>query len=394
MNIQEEKRPFVVIGGGIGGLAAALGIAQNGYSVTVLERAPKFGEIGAGLQLAPNAMAVLDKLGVLDRIQEYAVFPKRLVLKDIFTGEELTSLDLGEKFRERYGYPYIVMHRSDLHTILLNACQNNNHVTLLNDKEVKTIDHLDNGAKITCSDDSVYRAEAVVGADGLQSTTRRLIKKDNLVGSKYVAYRGAIPIEEAGFEKDMNDVIAWIGPHRHFVQYPIRRKELYNQVAVFRSFRYSEDSDDWGTPDELDEAFGKCCPPIRNAVQYVGRDRHWKMYDREPIDNWTAGRVTLLGDAAHPMLQYLAQGACQALEDAACLTDKLRMHGDAFDQVLVAYQKERMSRTARVQRNARIWGDIWHTDDRIAVLLRNVYFKKRSPDDYEVTDWLYQTRYN
>jgi salicylate hydroxylase len=223
-----------------------------------------------------------------------------------------------------------------------------------------------------------------------------MFSDDKPICSQYVAYRGTIPMSEITTHAgtDMDDVIMWIGPYLHLVQYPVRRGELYNQVVVFKSFRYKEGSDDWGTPEEIDEHFGKCCEPVRHAVTFISRQRRWPMYDREPIDNWTSGRVALLGDAAHPMLQYLAQGGCQALEDAACLTELLHQHGDDFGKAFSAYQQERVPRTASVQRNARTWGEIIHAADPIAVLLRNTIMEQRSPLDTSYVDWLYSRRYN
>nr|ADZ54053.1 3-hydroxybenzoate 6-monooxygenase [Paenibacillus sp. NyZ101] len=393
MTTEKENVPFLIVGGGIGGLATALGLAKAGKSVQVLEQAPEFGEIGAGIQLAPNATAVLDQLGVLDAISEFAVFPKRLVLMDALTGKELSALDLGDPFRERYGYPYIVLHRSDLHKTLLDACRANDRIALLNNKVVKSAENVGDKAQVTCTDGTTYVSDAVIGADGLWSNTRRLFSDDKPICSQYVAYRGAIPMTEITPTADLDDVIMWIGPYLHLVQYPVRRKELYNQVVVFKSFRYKEDSDDWGTPEELDEHFGACCEPVRHAVTYIQRQRRWPMYDREPIDNWTSGRITLLGDAAHPMLQYLAQGGCQALEDAACLTKSLLQHGDDTEKAFLAYQEERIPRTAEVQRNARLWGEFLHTEDAMATYLRNRILTQRSSDDFGVADWLYGRRY-
>lgn len=387
---KENKFPFLVVGGGIGGLATSLGLAQKGKSVHVLEQAPEFSEIGAGLQLAPNALAALDQLGILDTIYEYAVFPKRLVIKDAYAGNELTSLDLSEPFRKRYKYPYIVMHRSDLHMILLKACQSHKNIELLTNKEVQIVEHLsENKIQVSCADNTTYTAEAVIGADGLWSRTREIISNDKPICSEYVAYRGAIPISEISSDIGMDDVIMWIAPHLHLVQYPIRRGELYNQVAVFKSFNYKEGSDNWGTPEELDEHFELCCTKVKDAVKYVQRNQRWPLYDREPIDNWSSGRFTLLGDAAHPMLQYLAQGACQALEDAACLTNKLTQDDTTIEEAFSEYQKERVHRTAKVQYNARTWGEVLHTGDKNTILLRNKLFNQQSTTDYKIIDWLY-----
>lgn len=385
--------PLLIIGGGIGGLATALGAAMKGRSVTVLEQSPEFGEVGAGIQLAPNATAVLHRLGVMDEINEVAVFPKRLVLKSALKGNELSALDLGESFRAHFGHPYIVLHRSDLQNALLNACRRNERITLLTNKSVLSVESIGEYAEVRCSDGTAYQAKGVVGADGLWSKSRKLFSDDEPICSHYVAYRGTLPMSEMEAYSDLDDVIMWIGPHQHLVQYPVRKKELYNQVVVFKSNRYKPDSDDWGTPEELDEHFGPTCEPVRHAVSFISKQRRWPMYDREALPNWTKGRVTLLGDAAHPMLQYMAQGGCQALEDAAALANALAAHGDDVEQAFQAYQAERLPRANKVQKNARLWGQFLHTNDPMALLMRQAIFDKRDPKDLYAIDWLYGQRY-
>lgn len=391
-NVKEV--PFLVIGGGIGGLATALGVAETGRSVHLLEKAPEFGEVGAGLQLGPNALAVLDRLGVLESVYVNSVFPKRLVLMDAITGKELTALDLGEEFRNRFGYPYIVLHRSDLHKSLLEACQANDLITLYTNKEVNVVENEGDRARVTCADGSVYVADAVIGADGVRSKTRKLVSDDEMVCSHYVAYRGTLPMSEVKAHLNFEDVIMWIGPNLHLVQYPVRRKELFNQVVVFKSRRSQQGIEDWGTPEELDEAFSACCDTVKHAASFVNRDFRWPMYDRNPIENWTSGRVTLLGDAAHAMLQYLAQGGVQALEDVACLSDMLHTHGSEVETAFLAYQEDRIPRSASVQTNARQWGEIIHAEDPISILLRNTLLAQHNPNDFSYVDWLYARRYD
>ncbi|WP_035426056.1 FAD-dependent monooxygenase [Halalkalibacterium ligniniphilum] len=380
---------MLIIGGGIGGLAAALGAAEAGKKTTVLEQAPQFGEIGAGIQLGPNATAVLDRFGLMDEIAKYAVFPQRLVLKDAFSGKELSALDLGDAFKERYGFPYIVLHRSDLHKVLLDACKASPFVTLVNDQVIESVEENEAGVIVKNTKGEAFVGSAVIGADGLWSKTRRYFSEDEPICSQYVAYRGTIPMSEVSVDSSMDDVIMWIGPNLHVVQYPVRRKELYNQVVVFKSLNYKEDSDDWGTPDEMDIVFKGCHPHVENALSFIEKQVRWPMYDREPIDNWTKGNVTLLGDSAHPMLQYLAQGGCQALEDATTLADMLIQHGDNYNQAFLAYQQERIPRTAKVQTCARTWGEIIHAVDPVSILLRNTILEQREADDFGLTDWLY-----
>lgn len=383
-----ENNGLLISDGGIGGLAAALAAAESGISSTVLEQAPQFGEIGAGIQIAPNAMAVLDRFGLLGEIEKVAVFPKRLVLKDVYTGRELSTLDLGEQFKERYGYPYAVLHRSDLHRALLNACTANSNITLMNDQIIQTAAETADGVIVTNQRGETFEGEALIGADGLKSNIRKLFTDDEPICSEYVAYRGTIPIEEIS-HANMEDVIMWIGPNLHLVQYPVRRGELYNQVVVFKSYEYKADSDDWGTPEELDRRFAGSHPLVQTAISFINRQIRWPMFDRLPIDNWTLGNITLLGDAAHSMLQYLAQGGCQALEDASCLADMLKEHNGNYNKAFLAYQEERIPRTAKVQTNARTWGKIIHSEHPVTTLLRNTIMESRTSNDFTFVDPLY-----
>jgi salicylate hydroxylase len=366
----------LIVGGGIGGLAAAF------------EKSAQFGEIGAGLQVAPNASRALERLGLLDALGAQAVYPQRMIWMDARTGGQLCELDLGAPFRERYGYPYLVMHRSDLLGVLLAAVQAEERIVLEPGKEVLALDQAGEQVDVRCTDGRTARASLVVGADGLWSTVRAHVVDDGApICSEFVAYRGAIPIGEMSAQAGLDNVVLWTGPDKHLVQYPVRRGELYNQVAVVRSSRYRQGTDDWGTAEELERHFAATAPPVRAALTKIRRNRRWPMYDRLPVGHWSRGSVTLLGDAAHPMLQYLAQGACQALEDAVALADAL----DAYDDLptaLQAYETARVARTARVQTTARTWGEFWHVqpDDQPS---RDAFLVDRSPTDYADVDWLY-----
>ncbi|MEA2466771.1 MAG: 3-hydroxybenzoate 6-monooxygenase [Thermoleophilaceae bacterium] len=380
-----ERVRILVVGGGVGGLACALGLARVGRRVRVLEAAPEFSEIGAGIQLAPNATRALDELGVLQPMLHQAVFPQELVYMDARTGERITSVDLGGPFVERYGHPYVVMHRTDLHSALLDACIADPGVTLETNKAVEEVEDLGDSARARCADGTSYEADCLIGADGLHSVVRRLMSDDEPVASEYVAYRGAIPFAEVSPHAGEDSMVMWVGPDLHLVQYKLRGGELYNQVGVFKSARYGEP--DWGAPEELDQHFGRCCEMVSYGASLLRRDMRWPMYDRDPIDNWTRNRITLLGDAAHPMLQYLAQGGCQAIEDAVCLAKNVDGHDD-YETAFQAYQAERIPRTARVQHSARRFGDICHIHG-VGIDLRNAFFATKAPQDYEPLDWLY-----
>lgn len=373
----------VIAGGGIGGLSAALCLARHGIDVTVLERSPEFGEIGAGLQLAPNATRVLRNLGLLDEVLAVGVLPDQLVLADAATDKELTALDV-TGFDEQFGGPYVVAHRSDVLSILLRACMADSAVQLLTNKAVVRVTEPDaRSVRVECADGSTYTGDVLVGADGLHSTVRKSIDRSEPVFSGYVAYRGAVPTERVAARSGSRDVVAFLGHGLHFVQYPLRSGSFYNQVAVFRSDRFFAGEPDWGTPEELETAFASCSQRIQTALGAIERGMSWPMYDREPLSQWVHGRSVLLGDAAHPMLQYLAQGACQAIQDADCLGYSLaeavrdgRDIADGFDE----YQRHRVGPAMRTQRNARTWGDIWHSDGLVE-LLRNTYLRERDPKD-------------
>jgi salicylate hydroxylase len=381
----------VVVGGGIGGLASALALRRTGRRVRVLEQASTFGEVGAGLQMAPNATRILRAWGLLDEVIDLGVRPRRLVIKDALEGHELTHAEVADLER-RYGAPYVVIHRSDLHAILLRACRELG-VELHTDAEVTDVE-VDTDQAVAICATGRHTGRLVLAADGLGSRLRARLSDDEPVSSGYVAYRGTVGVDELTDTSDLalDDVVLYIGPNRHVVQYPLRRGEMLNQVAVFRSPKALAGEADWGAPDELDDAFAGSCAAVLAALPRLWRDRCWRMYDREPTDSWVDRRLALTGDAAHPMLQYLAQGACQALEDADCLAALADKHtcsaGVDWDAALRGYAEVRTVRTAQVQRTARTWGELWHCDGLFRSV-RNALLRDRDPADYRYIDWLY-----
>lgn len=384
--------PLLVVGGGIGGLATALAASQAGIPVHVIEKSAEFEELGAGLQLAPNAMCALDQLGLYQDIRKHAFFPKKLVLMDALSGEPVAKLDTGEKYQKHFGYPYIVIHRGDLLSLELEACRASKVITLESKKEAMQIEDLGGAARVTCSDGSVYECDALIGADGLRSRVRHFVHDDgDPVCAECMCYRGAIPIEQAAPGSDFDDMTIWVGPDIHYAQYVIHHGTVFNQVAVFRSSSYREGSDNWGTPEEFKQHFANIHPRLQAAAATIKFDRRWPMFDRRPIDNWTRNHITLMGDAAHPMFQYLAQGANQALEDAACLREKFREGRRDYSRVFRAYQEERIPRTAKVQNAARFAGELFHVQGAGRVF-RNLLLSKRGEDDYDYLDWVWGYR--
>jgi 3-hydroxybenzoate 6-monooxygenase len=396
----DETQPdVIVVGGGIGGLSAAFAMTRKGLRVRVLERAAEFGEVGAGIQIAPNCTRILNAYGLLDEAKELGVLPVSMVMKDAVDGTVLTSLDLKDMER-RYGSPYMVIHRSDLHGLFLKACQNagvdlrvSQHVT-----EYETLPARGStgpsGARVWLADGTIHGARLVVAADGLHSAARRQLVGDEPVNSAYVAYRGAVPMEKVR-ENNISqaDVVVYVGPRCHFVQYPLRGGEMFNQVAVFESPKAVAGQEDWGTPDELDAAYAGLTENIRNGLPLIRRDRWWRMFDRDPIMTWVYGRIALLGDAAHPPLQYIAQGAIMAIEDGYVLAEHLAANPidwtePDWDGALAAYQAVRPEHCRRVLETSRAWGTLWHLDGEKRER-RNEILRARATTDYSFVDWLY-----
>src|SRR5690606_21784950 len=287
----------LVVGGGIGGLGAAFALARKGLRVRVLEQAGEFGEVGAGLQIAPNCTRILAEYGLLEEVEALGVLPENMVMRDALDSRELTRLDLRDLER-RYGFPYMVVHRSDLHGVLLRACRRAG-VDLRTGRRVADYENTGGGALVRLEDGGTQEAALVVAADGLHSAARRKLVGDAVVDSGHVAYRAAVPIELARcYGIAEKDVTLYVGPPCHFLQYALRGGEMFNQVAVFEA----AGPENRGAPDELDAAFAGACDPVRKGIPLMWRDRRWRMLDREPVDTWVHGRIALLGDAAHPPL--------------------------------------------------------------------------------------------
>lgn len=380
----------LVVGGGIGGLATALSAARAGRDVHLVEQSPEFGEIGAGLQLGPNAMRAFDRLGVYDAVARSAVFPSRGVVRDAVDGSLLTELDFGESFVARYEYPYVVAHRRDVLDALLDACREHPRVALENGRTAVAVREEDASAVVTFADGDEYRATLVVGADGIRSQVRRLIDATEPTFSGHIAYRGAIPIDDIPDQVSMDEVLLWIGPGIHLMQYPVRSGSMYNQVAVYE--RPGSSPAPAGDLDEFHAAFSTACESVQRSAALIDTSVGWPIHDRQPLTTWSTTHAVLVGDAAHAMLQYLGQGAGQALEDALELGAALSLHPKNSRLALQEYEHIRLPITSRCQVVARPWGDLWHSSDETVVTLRNRVFQNRAADDYSDLDWLYATR--
>jgi len=385
------ERPFLIAGGGIGGIAAALALSRQGRAVHVLEQADGFGEVGAGIQLGPNVFRMFEVLGVTEAINAVAAFPDALVMKDALSGGEVTRIPVNtDAFRDRFYYPYGVIYRPDLHDVLLDACRASPLVELSTGCKVNGFEDRGDHVTVVTEDGQTLDGTALIGADGLWSAVRRTLVDDGEPRvSGHIAYRAVLPAAEFPEQLRWNTVVLWAGPKTHLVQYPLRRGEIFNLVAVFHSDRYEEGWDVFGDPQELHARFAGQHADVLTLLERIESWRMWVLCDREPIADWSRGRATLLGDAAHPMLQYLAQGACMAIEDGVCLADRVVTHGDDLAAAFRDYQSSRYLRTGRVQITARYYGDAYHAAG-VTAELRHMLLSARSPEAaYDGMAWLY-----
>lgn len=382
----------LIVGGGIGGLAAALALARQGIGATVLEQADQIGEIGAGIQLGPNAFAAFDALGVGDRARARAVYTDRMVMMDAVDGHEVASVPVGEAFRQRFGNPYAVIHRADVHQSLLEGAQETKLIEFRTSVRVTQIEQDGAGVTVRDHDGRVYRGDALIGCDGVRSVVREHLVGDPVRVSGHVVYRAVV--DAADFPEDLrwNAPAIWVGPNCHLVHYPLRGGEQYNLVVTF----HSRQPETWGvtdgSPEEVNSYFDGICERPRRLLALPKSWKRWATADREPIGRWSWGRATLLGDAAHPLLQYLAQGACMALEDAVTLGEALRAADGDFESAFGRYERSRITRTARVVLSTREMGRIYHAKG-VERLVRNDLWKGRTPERfYDALEWLYGWR--
>jgi len=388
---REGRNRVLIAGGGIGGLAAALGLARKGCSVLVLEKAAALGEIGAGIQLGPNAFHAFDYLGVGEAARAMAVYIDALRLMDALTAEEIMHIDLGEPFRARFKNPYAVVHRGDLHGVFVRACRAHDKIELKVDGEV--VGYQQDGKQVTVrlASGETHTGTGLIGADGLWSNVRKQVVADGpprVAG--HTTYRSVIPTERMPQDLRWNAATLWAGPKRHLVHYPLSGWKVFNLVITCHNDAREPAA---GVPvpePEVMQGFAHVHEKARKIIQ-TGKDwKYWVLCDRDPIDRWVDGRVALLGDAAHPMLQYMAQGACMALEDAVCLAHMVAAFPDDFERALEAYRARRVLRTTRVQLQSRAMGEhVYHPDGAHAQLRNAILRAKTQPDWYDTLEWLY-----
>ncbi len=389
MTSPSQELPVLVAGGGIGGLAAALALVRQGFRVKVLEQAPEIGEIGAGMQLGPNAFHAFDALGVGEQARSRAVYTDFMVMHDALDEYQVGKIPTGEAFRQRFGNPYAVIHRADAHGSLLEGVQASGQIQFLTSTRVERIEQDATGVTVHDQHGTAHRGLALIGADGVKSVVRQQFVGDEARVTGHVVYRAVV--DKADFPEDLrwNAASIWVGPNCHLVHYPLRGGEQYNVVVTF----HSREAEEWGvkegSKEEVQSYFQGICPKARQLIDLPKSWKRWATADREPIGQWSYGRVTLLGDAAHPTTQYMAQGACMAIEDAVTLGEALRVNHNDFEKAFDLYQRSRVARTARIVLSSREMGRIYHASG-VERLVRNDLWRGRSPERfYDAMEWLY-----
>ena len=372
MSTAPSQLPVIVAGGGIGGLAAALACARHDLPVQLIERAPAFSEVGAGIQIGPNVTRILQAWGLGDALAQVAAFPQRLQARDAQTGQLLGSLRLGERAQSLYGAPYATIHRADLHALLLQAAQAAGAGLALGQTVERWADSGE-GLAVHGAGGASWQAAALIGADGVWSAVRSQLLGDAPARfTGHLAYRALVAQADLPADLRSDEVTVWMGPRLHVVHYPVRGGEWLNLIAIVHGEK-PEQPDAWdaaGHAGALMQAMGAVGKDLHERLAAVPAWRQWALHDRAPMagaHEMAQGRVALLGDAAHPMRPYLAQGAGMAIEDAQVLAQCLASDAGSVADRLQAYADQRWARNAQVQARAIRNGSIFHAQGLVAM---------------------------
>jgi salicylate hydroxylase len=353
----------IIAGAGIGGLTAALCLTKAGHDVHVVESAPVFLDIGAGLQCGANALCVMQYLGVLDRLTQVAVTPERVAFRDYQTGLALHTMALGQSYQDKYGAPYLHLHRSDLHSVLLGAFLDSQANGLTMGNTVLSYTERADSIQIKLSNAEPLEADLLIAADGINSVIRQqLLGNTPATFTGNVAWRGVVPVER--LPKDWMDTVVsnFVGPNKHMVLYYLRKRRLANFVGVVENKTWKEKSWSAKAPwQELSNDFEGWHPTVRGIIDAVDKDScyRWALCNHQPFHNWSANRVTLLGDAAHSTLPFMASGAAMAIEDGRILQRAIDQAPTLLDGLML-YQRNRFERTSKIQTTSARAGKLYH----------------------------------
>ena len=385
------RDPILVVGGGLGGASVALALGRKGFRVCLLEQAPEFGVIGYGIQLGPNAFYMFDRLGVSEAVLAQSIIPHAVLMLDSVDAGIIARIATGASFNARFKRPYIVIHRVDLHRILLDACEAQPNVELVPLTGATRYEDLGDRVRLHTGDNRFFEGAAIIGADGLRSTIRQQMLNEGeprMIG--FVAHRTIVPMSEVPADVHRKEVVLWSGPGFHIVHYPLRAGTLFNIVAVFKTSTYLERGDLASYRADLDRTYRDSHPSMKALLSMMDLSRRWVISDRDPIRHWSKGRVTLLGDAAHPTLQTLAQGACMAIEDAVCLAELMEQAAGDFAVAFRQYERARYLRTARVQFESRYhWDNFYHVGGIEREVAREIWSRRSEQEMFDCLAWLY-----
>jgi len=366
------RKQVLIAGGGIAGMAAALGASHAGWDARLFERAPQFSEVGAGVQLGPNVVRRLQAWGLQKALQQVVALPQQLVARSGINGKVLASAPLGQSMVERYGAAYVTIHRADLHGVLHQAAQQRADIFINPGQEVSELLGTERVTTIRTSANKVVEGDALMLADGVWSKLRGPLLGDSSRPrvSGHLAYRALLPMTDVPVGWRSNEVTVWLGPRMHAVHYPVRRGEMMNIVVIIEG-PAPQDMEHWdhaANAQALEQALKHCSSNLQDLVRSVvpaagAQWRLWPLSDRAPLqgpEGMAKGLVGLIGDAAHPMRPYLAQGAGMAIEDAAELQRALAMDDLEVELRLRRYAINRWERNARVQARSIRNGNIFH----------------------------------
>lgn len=383
-----ENRKILIAGGGIGGLTAAACLLSKGYDVQVYEQAPELGEVGAGIQLSANAVGVLYDLGLKEQLEQVVVRPNAYNFRQYDTGDVIQSMPLGAAHEEKFGAPYFQIHRGDIHSILVNKVRELATDCISLNAEAVGFEEEKNAVTLLLADGTGVTGDALIGADGIKSVIRKQIAGDTPADyTGQVAWRAIIPVERLPANFLEHNIDVWCGPGRHAVTYYLRGGSMLNFVGLVAHEGWSEEGWTIKCPwDDLKADYEGWHPTIQTIIDAADRDEcyRWALNNRQALKTWSTGRATLLGDAAHPTLPYLAQGAVMAIEDSAVLARCMETC-DKVNEALDLYQRNRIERTTKIVNestaNAKLFQAKTVEELKAAFAKRNI--------DKERSDWLY-----
>jgi 2-polyprenyl-6-methoxyphenol hydroxylase-like FAD-dependent oxidoreductase len=388
-SIARNTQPVAIAGGGIGGLACALALARNGFRSLVLEQAREFGEVGVGLHVAPNALSVLDALGVGAAAKKNALMIERLLMMDGVSGEEVANVPCDARFEKRFGNPYAVAHRAHIHGPLLDACRAHDLIELRTSR-VTGFELGSPGVSVTLDGGKRVVAAALIGADGVYSNVRKRIVGDGEpLAAGAIIFRATIPA--AQMPKDLQHPYPtfWGGPDWHMIYYPISDWTTFNLGCTVLTGQDKLGEAEEFSPGAVLPYFVNRCEIPDRILRIPKSFRRYVIVHREPVDNWTLGAATLLGDAAHPMVQYIAQGAAMALEDAICLGNVADECDGDFARAFERYQDVRIVRTARVQISSMMLSKLNHAKGVERKVRKSLFEGRTAEEYYDRLAWLY-----